>query len=216
MSAWWDTFRNHLRNLAGRSMADLPAHVVRQIDATLEAAGLIEGVADSSIDLEVATELMQSVEHAGDDARADLIVALSSAFSTPIDREDLFRLSRSTDDVLDNLRDFLREVRLFGPDDLAPCRPLLSPVSEGLRCLRDGVASIARDGAEVAPSTLATRKAGTAIRRGYEEALANLFTMPVTSETLKQRELLRRLDVVGLRLTEAADALADGWLKRGR
>ncbi len=216
MSGFWSTFTEHLRNLAGKSMADLPAHVVRQIDATLEAADLVEGVAASAIDLGTATEAMRSVEHAGDSARADLVVALASAFATPIDREDLFRLSRSTDDVLDNLRDFLREVRLFDPSDLSECQPMLSPVSEGLRCLRDGVASIATDGSAVAASTLATRKAGTAIRRGYEEGLAALFERPVTAETLKQRELLRRLDVVGLRLTEAADTLADGWLKRGR
>ncbi len=212
VGAW----RARLRNLTGRGRADLPAHVIRQIDATLDAATLVQSVVESTMMLDSATEAMRSVEHAGDEARAELIVALSSAFNTPIDREDLFRLSRSTDDVLDNLRDFLREVRLFLPADLVPCRPLLAPVSEGLRHLREGVSSIAGKGTIVDLSTLATRKAGTAIRRGYEERLADLFAQPISAETLKQRELLRRLDIVGLRLCEAADALADGWLKRGR
>lgn len=205
-----------LRHLTGRGRADLAAHVLRQIDATLEAAALVEAVAGDVIALEVATETMRLVEHKGDRARADLVIALSSAFSTPIDREDLFRLSRSTDDVLDNLRDFLREIRLFAPEDLIPCRPLLPPISDGLRHLREGVISIGGNGITVDQSTLATRKAGTAIRREYEQELAHLFTLPISSELLKQRELLRRLDVVGLRLSEAADALADGWLKRGR
>jgi len=33
-------------------------------------------------------------------------------------------------------------------------------------------------------------------------------------EVLKSRELLRRLDVVGLRLNEAADVLSDAAVKR--
>ena len=36
----------------------------------------------------------------------------------------------------------------------------------------------------------------------------------VTMDLIKRRELLRRLDVVGLRLIEAVDALSDGLLKR--
>ncbi len=205
-----------LKRLMGKARDDLLVFVLQQIDATLEAASIVEGVVANSITVDLASETMRGVEHAGDRARADLVFALSTAFSTPIDREDLFRLSRSTDDVLDNLRDFLREVRLFLPDDLGPCQALLPPVSEGLIRLREAVCAIQRDYTDVDRATLATRKAGTAIRRGYEEELASLFSAPITSETLKQRELLRRLDVVGLRLCEAADQLADGWLKRGR
>jgi hypothetical protein len=37
---------------------------------------------------------------------------------------------------------------------------------------------------------------------------------PVTAATLRRRELLRRVDVIGLRLGEAANALADGAVKR--
>jgi uncharacterized protein len=36
----------------------------------------------------------------------------------------------------------------------------------------------------------------------------------VTTEVLRRRELLRRVDVTGLRLAEAADALSDGAVKR--
>ena len=39
--------------------------------------------------------------------------SLAGVLVTPVDREDLFRLSRSIDDVLDNLRDFVREWDLY-------------------------------------------------------------------------------------------------------
>ena len=64
--------------------------------------------------------------------------------------------------------------------------------------------------------TLAARKAVGRVRRRYQVELARIFAEPLSPETLKRRELLRRLDVVALRLGEAVDALADGELKRSR
>ena len=205
-----------LRDLTRKGQADLVGNILSQIDATLEAASLVDGVVSGNQDFETIRARVRFIEEAGGGARSELVMALSSAFSTPIDREDLFRLSRSIDDVLDNLRDFLREVRLFAPDDPLSCGPLVSPVHEGLRHLREAVLSLGHDGSSVEASTAAARRAGTAIRREYEDAVAELFRRPISSEILKQREILRRLDVVGLRLSEATDVLADGWLKRGK
>ncbi len=61
---------------------------------------------------------------------------------------------------------------------------------------------------------LDANKASNAIRRRYQEGVAALLIGTVDATMLKRRELLRRLDVVGLRLGEAADALADGAVKR--
>ena len=52
------------------------------------------------------------------------------------------------------------------------------------------------------------------IRRLYDVELGKLFHGKVTMKIFKIRELLRRLDVVGLRLNEAADVLADAAVKR--
>jgi hypothetical protein len=48
----------------------------------------------------------------------------------------------------------------------------------------------------------------------YQYETARLFEGEVTAETLKMRELVRRVEIVGTRLGEAADALADGAMKR--
>ncbi|MGB9112968.1 MAG: hypothetical protein WCF24_09615 [Acidimicrobiales bacterium] len=42
-----------------------------------------------------------------------------------------------------------------------------------------------------------------------------VLTEEVTPEVLKRRELLRRLDIVGLRLGEATDTFSDALVKRG-
>ncbi|ADB32900.1 hypothetical protein Kfla_3847 [Kribbella flavida DSM 17836] len=157
---------------------------------------------------------MVGVEHDGDSLRAVLVRELSTALTTPIDREDLYRLSRSVDDVLDNLRDLVRETDLYRavPDqgDLA----MLTAVGDGLALLQDAIGALPRRPAEVTLTTLAVRKCASRIRQLYQSAVAVLFEQEVSTDMLKRRELLRRLDVVGLRLGECADALSDAMLKR--
>ncbi|MCL4508912.1 MAG: DUF47 family protein [Chloroflexi bacterium] len=200
--------------LSGHSSQVFSHYVVKQLRATIDAAELVREVVEGMTPVTEARMRIKGIENDSDRTRGELVLALSRAFTTPIDREDLFRLSRSVDDVLDNLRDFLREADLFGVKDLTPCAPLLPPVLEALERLSRAAMLLTSLVPEVSLETLAARKAGNLIRRNYEEELAQLFERPLTGELLKQRELLRRLDVVGLRIGEAADALADGYIKR--
>ena len=206
--------RELMRDLSGRRQQLFAALLVEQLDATIEAARLVDDVVRGRSALPEARVAMTRVEHEGDDKRAELISELSRCLTTPIDREDIFRLSRSVDDVLDNLRDFLREAELFEPVDLEPFRRVLPPILDALTCLRTASAALVKLSSEISLQTLAARKASNAIRREYELVLADLFADPPAAEVLKQRELVRRLDVVGLRIAEAANALADGYIKR--
>ena len=74
--------------------------------------------------------------------------------------------------------------------------------------------TIARDPTETSQSTLASKKSANEIRRLYDVELGRLFRGELNMELIKLRELLRRLDVVGLRLNEAADVLSDAAVKR--
>lgn len=53
------------------------------------------------------------------------------------------------------------------------------------------------------------------MRRAYESGLAAVYTSEMSTDTLKTRDLLRRVDVIGLRLGESSDAILDGLVKRG-
>ncbi|MDA8356817.1 MAG: DUF47 family protein [Actinomycetota bacterium] len=187
-----------------------------QLSATVAGAELVGRLVRAELSSEVARGEMHEVEHAGDAARRQLVGELSSALTSPIDGEDLFRLSRSIDDVLDNLRDFVREADLFQCESLGFAVSLVEAVQDGLGHLGLAVASVLERPGGSLEATLAARKAVGRVRRRYQVELARLFAEPLSPETLKRRELLRRLDVVALRLGEAADALADGELKRYR
>lgn len=207
--------RRLFAELRGSVEADLVARLRGQVRAARDGSALARQAAVRDSDRAELDRRIQEAEKAGDDERAGLVEILSTALMTPFDREDLFRISRSIDDVLDNLRDFVRELELF---DVADERFLviIDAVDDCLAQLDVAVAAIEDDDADVAHHALSASKAGNRVRKRYQEGLADLLRAEeVTTELLKRRELLRRLDVVGLRLNEAADALADGAVKRG-
>lgn len=205
-----------LRALTGRDEENLVRLLQEQLSATSAGAELVSQLVSETLSASDAHERMRHLEHDGDAARGRLIAELAQVLRTPIDSEDLFRLSRSIDDVLDNLRDFVREVDLFRCTDLEFASTLVEDISVGLRALEQAIAQVLCDGADTRSGTLGVRKASNKVRMSYQTQLADLFSSPVDSEMLKRRELLRRLDIVGLRLSESADALADGALKRSR
>lgn len=206
--------RHMLDELTGHADVRLVSFITSQVLATIEGAELASKVIDGTFDIDRARERVRQIEHDGDRHRSELIQEMSRSLTTPIDREDLFRLSRSVDDVLDNLRDFIREVDLFGVDGLESYETVLEGVINGLHHLKTAVASVADDRSAVADSAIKAKDGANAVRRAYQGEVALLLDGLVTAETLKKRQLLRRLDVVGLRLGEAANALADGVVKR--
>lgn len=203
----WDD----LRGRSGRRVVDL---VRGQVAVAREGAVLACSAAAGKTERAAARARMADVEHEGDDARRELVRALRRVLATPIDREDLFRLSRSIDDVLDQLRDFVREADLFGVADLAFAVEPLNAVIDGLDQLELALLKITGDPGSVTVAVLATRKSRTRVRQLYQARLTELFAGTLTMDTLRERELLSRLDAVGRRLGESADALADAMLKR--
>ena len=68
----------------------------------MEGAGLLKEMlgADLSERKEIA-ERMRKCEHAGDEATHAIMRELNETFVTPFDREDIYRLASSLDDVMD-------------------------------------------------------------------------------------------------------------------
>jgi len=206
--------RRIVDDLAGRAHHRVIDVLHAQIDVAVEGIAVASAMASGSLTPSAARVRIASVEHDGDDRRAELVAELSAALTTPIDREDLYRLSRSVDDVLDNLRDFVRETDLYGVEPDPAGAPLLEAVGDGMRILAGAVDLMLGRPREVAAASLLAHKQAGKVRQLYQAAMADLLDGELTSDTLKQRELFRRLDVVGLRLAECADALSDAMLKR--
>lgn len=206
--------RRTIQDLTGRSDRRLVACLLGQIAQATEGAQLTSQILANEIEPLDGRRLMSEIEHRGDAHRAALVEELSVTLATPVDREDLFRLSRSVDDVLDNLRDFVREHQLYQAPSHSCLTEAVSAVLYGLGKLHQAVQHLGGDSESMRRDAIDARKAVNGVRRAYQLGMAELFTLDLSVELLKRRELLRRLDIVGLRLGEAVDALADGSMKR--
>ncbi len=205
--------RRAVRNIGRGGSGSLVAILERQLAETVAACRLARAVAEGTADPGEAHAQMAEIEHRGDTLREELVSKLAGVPVAPIDREDLFRLSRSIDDVLDNLRDFVREWDLYKIEAADAYLGLLDATAGGVEDLHQAVKTIARDPKDTSQSALVSKKSANEIRRLYDVELGRLFRGELTMEVMKSRELLRRLDVVGLRLNEAADVLSDAAVK---
>ncbi|HEX7187252.1 MAG TPA: DUF47 family protein [Actinomycetes bacterium] len=65
-------------------------------------------------------ERMRACEHAGDEATHAIMRELNETFITPFDREDIYRLASSLDDVMDFMEAAVDLVVLYNISDLPP------------------------------------------------------------------------------------------------
>lgn len=207
------SFFSQLNGGADRRFAGL---LSEQLRAAVEGVELAKRMAQGVLAPPQARVAIGEAEHAGDDARQRLIHELGMAFVTSIDREDLFRFSRSVDDILDGLRDFVREFDLYGMKPNEPCLHLLDAIHAGAQELAQAISDPDRGLGGLTSAARRAKKASNYVRRCYQREMAVLLVADFTEHSLKLRELLSRLDAVGLHLGEASDAWADAAMKRNR
>jgi uncharacterized protein Yka (UPF0111/DUF47 family) len=153
------------------------------------------------------------VEKEADEVRRILIDELNRTFVTPIDREDIFALSRAIDDVLDYAYTTIDEMEVLEvePNDyLRRMTSLLgSAAHEILLAMQrlDDHPNVANDHA-VRAKALENR-----MEQVYREAVADLFHQPQDVEhiveMLKLREIYRHLSNSADRGDEAANIISD-------
>ncbi|PZG19620.1 DUF47 domain-containing protein [Nonomuraea aridisoli] len=200
--------------MSGRMDSALTEALLGQLQATKEGAWLAMAMIGGEVGRTGAHEQMRSIEHLGDEERGRLVEELKNALVTPIDREDLFRLSRSIDDVLDSLRDFVRESHLYRVPDQIRFSPMLDQVIAGIEALEGAVRDLSSRPSVVILNALEAKKVGGVIRKMYQYEISRIYSGEITADTMKERELVRRLEIVGVAIGEAADAIADGAMKR--
>lgn len=186
--------------------------LLEQIDTALEATALANRVCSREADAEESRSPMRKFEHEGDDARANLVDRIDVALTVPLEREDLFRASRYIDDVTDSLRDLVREMALWNVPTGRWSRGALTPAVDSLKELRRAVKT--DDWTQSRKHCLRARRHTNRLRRNYQNGLTDIFEQPLTVDTLKIREILRRIDSIGSRLSDVSDALLDGMIKR--
>ena len=77
-------------------------HMFAEMTGNLGAgARLLKQILDDFKDVETRVQQLKDIEHRGDDLTHNILTKLNQTFITPFDREDIYRLASSLDDVLD-------------------------------------------------------------------------------------------------------------------
>lgn len=204
-----------LRNRMRPNRPDFVARLIRQAEYTVHAMNMLL-VHMEKDDPESANAVRRSEKEA-DEERRLLIDELNRTFVTPIDREDIFALSRAIDDVLDYAYSTVNEIDVL---DITPTpymermATLLRDAAEEIRLAMmrlEGHAAVANDHA-VRAKALENR-----VEAVYREAIADLFQGPRDvdhiMEMLKLREVYRHMSNAADRGDEAANIITDIVMK---
>lgn len=165
----------------------------------------------------LASRLM-SVEKEADEVRRILIDELNRTFVTPIDREDIFALSLTIDDVLDYANTTIEEMELLDIDPTAHMERMVSLLSEAATEIYRGVMRLEKNPNVANDHAVRAKALENRTETVYREAIADLFHMPRDVdhivEMLKLREVYRHLSNAADRGDEAANVLGDIVVKK--
>jgi uncharacterized protein len=141
-----------------------------------------------------AAERLRDCEHRADDRKRELRAALSVAFTTPLEPEDVFELSRGLDRVLNNAKNAVREAELMQTRPDAAIAEMAAEIAAGTRQLADAFAALGRNSSTLATeaATLAT-KSQSRLEHTYRDAMSALIAVGDLREVAAKRELYRRL-----------------------
>ncbi|MCE5181955.1 MAG: DUF47 family protein [Betaproteobacteria bacterium] len=148
-------------------------------------------------------------EHEADLIKMRNLHALNEAFSTPIDREDIYRAIADLDRIVTYCKTTVSEMDVLGvtPDTFIVEKSKL--LQEGVDALVAGFGKLGTDPGSAAGDADKARKAQRQVERLYRIALAELFKGDDYLDMFKRREIYRHLSNAAHNMAHCANTLHD-------
>jgi uncharacterized protein len=161
-----------------------------------------------------AEQRLRDCEHRADERKRALRQALSVAFTTPLEPEDIFEFSRGLDTVLNGAKNLVREAEVMGTAADAAIAQMAGELLSGTAQLADALAALG-GGRSAAATTSADAAARTQSRleHVYRQAMSALVDVDDIREVAAKRELYRRLARIGDDLRQVAERVWYSLLK---
>jgi predicted phosphate transport protein (TIGR00153 family) len=164
-------------------------------------ADLLAQMLDTGTDKESIGEQMREAEHQADETTHKIIKRANSTFITPFDREDIYRLASSLDDVMDFMEETVDLVGLYELGDLpADFAPQVEVLQRATQLTAEAMPRL-RTMKDLEEYWIEINRLENQGDRSYRRILAKLF-----SGNYKSLEVLKLKDVVDS-LEHAIDAL---------
>jgi uncharacterized protein Yka (UPF0111/DUF47 family) len=152
---------------------------------------------------------VKELEKASDTVRYRLVDDINRTFITPIDRDDLFRLSSAIDDLADYAWTTVKEARIY---DIIPDKNLLE-MSRMLLEMADGlllcVQNLEKDHNFVTREAVKVKKMENDLNVKFHQSIADLFEQDDIKKILKYREIYNHMNHASDKGDLCADMLLD-------
>jgi predicted phosphate transport protein (TIGR00153 family) len=159
---------------------------------------------------------VKKIEMEADEIRRVLVEEINRTFVTPVDREDLFALSRAIDDVLDYANTTVYEFEVYALTSADHhVKRLVEIIHDQAHELLQAIKTLESYPRVANEHAVKAKKAENLMERAYREALRDLFAGSDTVHMLKMREIYRHLSNAADRGDEAANTIHSIVVKRG-
>jgi uncharacterized protein Yka (UPF0111/DUF47 family) len=171
---------------------------------------------------------VRELEKRGDELKARNTDMLSKSFSTPMDREDIYRAIASIDHIVNYAKTTTREIEVLKVEPDKYMLELAMLLKEGAYALQRGYRKLSTNPNHADEDAQAARKAERSSEKVYRRALGELFRddgyvpmlenqesdtrateMHLVIDIFKHREIYRHLSNAADRLARAGEVLHD-------
>ena len=185
--------------------------LIEQAEITLHGMDALESYMKKRSD-KYALEVRQAEKDA-DEVRRILIDDLNRTFVTPIDREDIFSLSRAIDDVMDYAYSTVEEMQILDVEPNDYLRRLVSLLQDAAEEIHLSMLRLKENPGVASEHATRAKALENRVETVYREAVADLFSGPEDIHhvmgMLKLREIYRHLSNCADRGDEAANVIHD-------
>jgi predicted phosphate transport protein (TIGR00153 family) len=181
---------------------------VRQARNIEAAADELRELISDYRDVEARAARIRHLEHEGDEMTHEVMRRLNTVFVTPLDHEDIHKLTSTLDDVLDHIEAaadlfVLHKIEAPLPDMKAQADVLV----QATRAVREGLEVLPRY-SQLAPHWIEVNRLENDGDRVYRRAVADLFDGDHRAlDVLKWKDIIDELEAAIDRLEDVSDVL---------
>lgn len=193
------------RIFSGRRKVDFFDLLLRQAEKTLGGCDALARFLRN----QASAEDVRRWEQEADDIRRVLIDELNQTFITPIDREDIFALSRAIDDVLDYAKNTVDEMEVFEVSTNEHLCEMAVLLKEGAQQLAAAMRHLKNNPNVASDYAVRAKRIENGMNEKYLAALKDLFSGQDIRLMFSLREIYRHLNRSADRVDEAANIIGD-------
>ena len=149
------------------------------------------------------------MEQQADDIRRVLIDELNKTFITPMDREDIFALSRVIDDVVDHAKNTVKEMQVFQVESNEHLCEMAELLQKGAEQLAASMRHLKKNPQVAVEYALRAKRIENRMNDTYLTALRELFSGDDLRLMFSLREIYRHFNRSADRVDDAANIISN-------